>query len=130
MTHIPFVKRQKFADEVWADRTAEAVILTCMAVIAIFVPLRVYRRLVVTGSWGLDDCEHEILSVPYSRLYSFLAAFVPRFPESPRYLYLRADCQGESIRHLHRSRGKFLSSSTEGSGGGCRKWYGTGMGEA
>jgi hypothetical protein len=35
----------------------EGTITGCMTLVALFVTLRVYRRLFATRNWGLDDCE-------------------------------------------------------------------------
>jgi hypothetical protein len=33
-----------------------ATTLTCMILVSLFVSLRVYRRVIATRNWGIDDC--------------------------------------------------------------------------
>jgi hypothetical protein len=63
-------KRAAITDDAKADRTAKAVVLTGMALVALFVGLRVYSRLITARSWGLDDCK----LFPLSSMPSFVLA--------------------------------------------------------
>ncbi len=50
-------KRALYTDGAGLNRSVEAVVLTCMVLVAVFVLFRVYRRLFITRNWGMDDCE-------------------------------------------------------------------------
>jgi hypothetical protein len=48
--------RPNFRNPVTIAPQAQAIFGLCMALIATFIGLRMYRRIVVSQNWGLDDC--------------------------------------------------------------------------